>query len=246
MSFPRMHKSMWWEFKRAVFGVLVRVSNQLFGKELIHRSRFAAWLNRRWLALVELLSPARRRQARFERANPDAPWFVPEAIVYIEQQLRPHFVGFEWGSGRSTLWFARRIHHITSVEARRNWFEEVTHRLEKHDLAGRATLHLAEVTSEHNFSPKEIERYAGVIDSVGEGSLDFIVVDGHFREACLGRVATKLRPGGLLIIDNSDILPTTALDPWRGFNLQAWNNGIWETIVIRSGENNVWEKNRAT
>lgn len=226
--------SMSWKFKKRIFWLLIRVSNLLFGKELIHRSRFARWLNQRWLAIIEALSPTRRRQARFERENPDAPWLVPAAIAYIEQELRPEFVGFEWGSGRSTLWFARRVRHITSVEGRRGWFNEVSRWLAKDDLAERVTLHLAEVTSEHNFSPVEIERYAGVIDGVVDGSLDFIVVDGHFREACLRHVANKLRSGGLLIIDNTDIMPKTLLDTFRTVDSRAWNNGISETTVIRN------------
>lgn len=225
---------MSFKFKRKAFWLLIFTSNLLFGKELIHRSRLARWLNQGWLATVEVISPARRRQARFERLNPDLPWLVPAAIAYIEQELRPEFVGFEWGSGRSTLWFARRVRHLTSVEGRRGWYDEVAQWLTKGDLAERVTLHLAEVNSEHNFSPAEIERYVGVIDGVVDGSLDFIVVDGHFREACLQRVARKLRPGGLLIIDNTDVLPRILLDNLRTADSQTWNNGISETTVIRN------------
>lgn len=230
----KINRPMSWDFKKKMFWFLVRLSNSLFGKELTHRSRVARGLNRLWLVVVETLSPARQRQSRFERENPDAPWFVPQAIAYLEKELRPEFVGFEWGSGRSTLWFARRVRHITSVEGRRNWFDEVTRWLATDDLAERVTLHLAEVSSEHDFSPTEIERYAGVIDSMANGSLDFIVVDGHFREACLRRAANKLRPGGLLIIDNSDVLPATLLDTLRTDDSHVWNNGISETTVIRS------------
>ncbi len=223
-----------WKLKIVLFHSLVRISNKIFGKELIHRSRVARWVNERWLAVVKMLSPAYRRQARFERENPDAPWLVPAAIAYIERELRPEFVGFEWGSGRSTIWFARRVKHITSVEGRRAWFDEVARWLAKDALAERVTLRLAEVTSEHNFSPMEIERYATVIDGMVDGSLDFIVVDGHFREACLRRVGNKLRPGGLLIIDNTDVIPATLLDTLRTADSRTWNNGISETTVIRN------------
>lgn len=228
-----MHKTVWWEFKRAVFGALVRISNRLFGKELVHRSWLAGWLNQCWLALVETFSPVRRRQARYERENPDAPWFVPAAISHIERELRPDFVGFEWGCGRSTLWFARRVRHVTSVEGRRVWFEEVTRWLTKDDLAGRVTLCLAEVTSEHDFNAAEIKRYTSAIDDVADGSLDFVVVDGHFRDACLNRVGNKLRPGGLLIIDNSEVVSKALLDTLKTADSYSWNNGIWETTVIR-------------
>lgn len=223
---------MWWDSKRAVFGALVRTSNRLFGKELIHRSPFAGWLNRSWLALVEAVSPARHRQARFERDNPDAPWFVPAAIDYIERELRPDFVGFEWGCGRSTEWFARRVRHVTSIEGRRAWFDEISRRVVNGELAARITLRLAEVTTEHDFIQEEIERYAGAIDEVADGSLDFVVVDGHFREACLRCIGKKLRPGGLLIIDNSEVVPKPLLDTFRVDDARIWNNGIWETTVI--------------
>jgi hypothetical protein len=223
---------MWWNFKRFVFSILIRTSNRLFGKEIIHRSLFAGWLNRIWLDLVEIVSPTRRRQSRFERENPDAPWFVPAAIPYIEGELRPDYKGFEWGCGRSTLWFARRVGHITSVEGRRAWFEDFSRRLANDKLEARITLLLAEVTTEHDFLCSEVERYAGVINGFADGSLDFIVVDGHFRQACLRRIGNKLRSGGLLIIDNSEVVPKSLLDSLSSANTQAWNNGIWETTII--------------
>jgi len=236
MRFKKVNQksySMVFNFKRSTSRLLLLASNRLFGKELVHRSRIARWFNQSWLAMVEVLSPARRRQARYERENPDAPWLVPAAIAFIEKELRPEFVGFEWGSGRSTLWFARRVRYITSVEGRRAWYDEVRSWLVKDDLAERVSLRLSEVTSEHNFSSEEIERYAQAIDGVGDGSLDFILVDGHFREACLRRVANKLRIGGLLIIDNTDVLPQALLDTLTTADSQSWNNGISETTVIR-------------
>ena len=130
-------------------------------------------------------------------------------------------------------WFAQRVRHITSVEGRRSWFEEVGCWLAKHDLAERVTLCLAEVTSEYDFSKEEIERYAGMIDKIEDGSLDFVLVDGHFREACLANVFTKIRLGGLLIIDNTDVLPASILDCFIPHDSHKWNNGISETTVIR-------------
>jgi hypothetical protein len=222
-------ESVWWGFKRFVFDVVVSTSNHLFGKEIIHRSPLARWLNQKWLAMIEVISPARRRQSRFERANPDAPWFVPEAIHYIENELRPEFRGFEWGCGRSTLWFARRVAHITSIEGRRGWFEDVTCQITSKNLGDRVTLRLAEVTTEYNFIRSEIDRYAGAIDEIADASLDFIVVDGHFREDCIKRVAAKLKSGGLLIIDNTDVLSKSVLDSLSSSKTECWNNGVSET-----------------
>ena len=228
-----MFKSWWWKFKRVLFVALVRVSNRMFGLEASHRFPLIGWLNRLWIILTEFASPARRRQARFERENVDAPWFVPAAISYIERELHPEFVGFEWGCGRSTFWFARRVRHITSVEGRRVWFNEALRRVINDDLTERVALRLAEVSTEHDFSKAEIERYAGVIDEFADSSLDFIVVDGHFRDACISRVGKKLRAGGLLIIDNSEVVSAELLNLLKIGDFQVWNNGIWETMVIR-------------
>jgi len=226
-------KSLSWRLKRALFGLVVSTSNALFGKEIVHRSALAGKLNRLWLRLVETCSPVRRRQAAFERAHPDAPWFVPAAITALAAQLRTTDVGLEWGCGRSTLWLAQRVHHVTSVEGRRAWFEEVAGWLARDGLQNRVELCLAEITREHDFDAGEIERYAAVADRFADGSLDFIVVDGHFRDACLARVGHKLRSGGLLIVDNSEVVAPAVLEAFAASHRQSWNNGIWETTVIR-------------
>lgn len=228
-----MNKGAWWRLKRAMFGHLVQLSNAAFGKEITHRSRIAKSLNGLWLVLAERFFPARRRQARFEKANPGLPWFVPDAILEIEKFLKPGYKGFEWGCGRSTLWFARHVAHVTSVEGRRDWFDMTGKMIAQGGLQHKIQLILAEVTTEHDFHPHEIERYASAIDRFGDHSLDFVVVDGHFREACLRRIGNKLRQGGLLVIDNSEVVPASVLDALPGVDRSSWNNGIWETTLIR-------------
>jgi hypothetical protein len=46
--------------------------------------------------------------------HPDVPWLTRQAVEILEDWLKPGYVGLEWGSGRSTLWFARRVSHLTS------------------------------------------------------------------------------------------------------------------------------------
>ncbi len=43
--------------------------------------------------------------------------------------VRPEDVGLEWGSGRSTVWFAKRVAEITSVEHDPKWASIVRKRL---------------------------------------------------------------------------------------------------------------------
>jgi predicted O-methyltransferase YrrM len=45
---------------------------------------------------------------------------------------------------------------------------------------------------------------AAAIVSEPDASLDFVVVDGWYRPVCARAALSKLKPGGLLLIDNTD------------------------------------------
>jgi hypothetical protein len=48
----------------------------------------------------------------YERFNPEQPWLTRNMIEILENWLKPTDVGLEFGSGRSTTWFARRVRHL--------------------------------------------------------------------------------------------------------------------------------------
>jgi hypothetical protein len=45
----------------------------------------------------------------------DIPWLTQEANSILLGTLRPWMKGFEWGSGKSTLFFARRVNYLVSM-----------------------------------------------------------------------------------------------------------------------------------
>ena len=59
------------------------------------------------------------------KRNPNAPWLTRDAIRLLDDYLEPSHVCLEWGSGRSTRWFAGRVAHITSVESDPSWYARV-------------------------------------------------------------------------------------------------------------------------
>jgi hypothetical protein len=63
----------------------------------------------------------RLAEIRYQRKFPDAPWLTPAANAFLASFLTVADVGFELGSGRSTLWLARRMAHVTS---RASWHYE--------------------------------------------------------------------------------------------------------------------------
>jgi SAM-dependent methyltransferase len=161
-----------------------------------------------WLARPRQLFH-RVRYWLWERRHPGAPWLCPGTVRWCEAHLRPDMRALEFGSGRSTAWFAARVGHLTSVEHDAAWHERV-----RAGLPGTVDYRL--VPLDHPASDPERAdydpppAYVRAADDFPDGSLDFVVVDGHYRSHCARRVLRKLRPGGYLLVDDVNLWPTPA------------------------------------
>jgi len=144
----------------------------------------------------------------YERRHPGQPWLAPEAIRILEKVLRSDMTGLEWGSGRSTAWLARRIGSLTSIESDPDWFARVRTSLAEQAISN-VDLRLVTVPAsddERTAAYWTPNAYAMAAESFAGGSLDLVLVDGFYRQNCVGRVLGKIAPGGYLVIDQSDHL----------------------------------------
>jgi predicted O-methyltransferase YrrM len=188
----------------------------------------------------------RTRQLMYERAHRDDPWLTPAAISLLTRLLRPVDQGAEFGSGRSTVWFAARVAALTSVEHDKWWHEAVSAR-----LAERGLSNVSYILAEED---QPVERggdsaYARTALAFPDASLDFALVDGHYRDYSAKFIMAKIKPGGMLIIDNVNwYLPcrskspnsrTPELGPAAGVWAEVWRElAEWRTIWTSSG---VWD-----
>ena len=121
----------------------------------------------------------RARQMIYEREHPDDPWLTPAAIRLLASLLQPTDRGAEFGSGRSTLWFASRVRALTSVEHDTRWHATVSARLSDRRLRNVDYILAPEdQPMEHGGS----SAYARVALAFPDASLDFALVDGHYRD----------------------------------------------------------------
>ena len=140
----------------------------------------------------------------YELTHRDAPWLTRDAIALLENWLAPEFVGLEWGAGRSTLWFARRVAALITVEHAPDWFARVRRQLQEQEY-GNVTL-LLEGERSHG--------YLAAAHELDDNLLDFALVDGVRRDECAWAVLPKIRPGGFLIIDDAHrYFPTDSRSP---------------------------------
>lgn len=144
----------------------------------------------------------------YVRRHPADPWLAQPAITFLDRELPRDGFGLEWGSGRSTAWFGERLTRLVSVEMDADWLEKVRRKIA--DTPGVDLRYVPieqpdqEPTGPHYDPPPP---YVSVADEFEPASLDFVLVDGHYRQACVLAALDKLRPGGLLVIDNTDWLP---------------------------------------
>jgi len=125
------------------------------------------------------------------------PWLAPPAIKILQAALRPDARVLEFGGGRSTVWFARQGARVTCLESEPDWAREISAGLEEH--ADRVEVTTLPLQSFHDHAAKHF----------APGSMDVAVVDcmepfPGYRLECLRVARDLVRPGGLLVLDNSD------------------------------------------
>jgi hypothetical protein len=140
--------------------------------------------------------------------HPDEPWISQGAIRFCDSHLKRGQTGLEWGSGRSTRWYAERLGRLLSIEFDLGWHGRVVREIEGYSNVECRFIpldHSLDQPTVRDYDP--VPSYVAVADEFPDGSLDFVVVDGHYRVACVQQVLPKIKPGGLLLIDNTDWAP---------------------------------------
>jgi SAM-dependent methyltransferase len=133
----------------------------------------------------------------------ELPWFSYGAIDFLEAFLQPHMTVGEYGSGGSTLFFARRTKRVFSIEDNPKWFELVSARLQQKGLTN-ATLKLCPFDFK---KPVGFENSA-YLHALPEERFDVIVVDGseewtQVRPICFAKAEPRVKPGGIIVVDDS-------------------------------------------
>lgn len=116
------------------------------------------------------------------------PWITYPAIDFLDDRVDRDWSVFEWGGGYSTLWWARRVRSVVSIEDDEGWCGTIRGQMP------------ANVALRHERGPA----YARAIMDYPDAHFDVIVIDGSDRNGCAQQAAGKIKPRGMIILDNSD------------------------------------------
>jgi len=125
-----------------------------------------------------------------DKNNQPIPWFTYPAIDFLAGRLNKNLKVFEFGSGNSSLFFAKRVSSITSVEHNKEWFEKIKNSLPENSVI-------------HHVESKSSEQYLQPFIKIGR-KFDIIIIDGIFRNECLIESINFLAGESVIILDDSE------------------------------------------
>jgi hypothetical protein len=124
------------------------------------------------------------------RDGSELPWLNFSVISFLEKRLSKELTLFEFGSGYSTLFYARAVNKVTSIEYDENWYEIIRKKLPDNAKLIRRK--------------KDIDGdYCRSICDQSDELYDVVVVDGRDRVNCIKQSITKLSDRGVILLDDS-------------------------------------------
>lgn len=171
-----------------------------------------------------------RRWECVDCANAKIPWYTYPSIEYLDNIDFSDKIVFEYGSGNSSAYWARKAKLVFSVEHDKEWHKKISKNLTE------------------NQKIELCENEKDYLDSIYKISskMDVIIIDGLYREKCAKLVKEHLTDGGIVILDNADWYKETSrflredLDllevDFHGFgpiNPYTWTTSIFFTRSAR-------------
>ena len=150
----------------------------------------------------------------------ERPWVTYRVIDFLEKVLTKEMRVCEFGVGGSTLFFAKRVNELISVEHDDSWAGKVVEEMKKRNYTHwelkivPPTPHVfptpPDIADPDNFASSN-ENYAGMwfkdyacaIDNFPDGHFDVVQVDGRVRPSCAKRALNKIKKGGYLVVDDT-------------------------------------------
>lgn len=154
--------------------------------------------------------------------EPYTPELLDSAQEYIQNYVRGRGITnvLEFGSGWSTIWFARMGCFIFSVEHSQDWYTEVVKKLDELRIRNRTIVDLVQ--------PKDYEKY--LTQHVNK-SMHILYIDciDEYRVSVTQQALRLLKKGGILILDD------THWALWNPILRHLWNNEEYKLEEIFEG-----------
>jgi hypothetical protein len=160
------------------------------------------------------------------------PWLNYPVIAFLEERLKNGLSLFEFGSGYSTVFYARLVGAVTAVESDKGWYETVRKMMPEN------------VNLIHRESDVDGE-YCRSIHQAGI-RYDVVVIDGRDRLNCVKQSIERISGRGVILFDDSHSARHSNSIGYlkgKGFSslefqgLKPTQNGVDRTIIFYRQDN---------
>ncbi len=118
------------------------------------------------------------------------PWCTYSFTEFIKTRLDKKMEVFEYGSGYSSIFYAKRVKNLVTVEYNKDWVAKI-----KSLLPSNTQL----IFEELDYGGK----YCNVINKT-EKKYDLVIIDGRDRVNCIMHSVNHVKVNGLIVLDDSD------------------------------------------
>jgi predicted O-methyltransferase YrrM len=160
------------------------------------------------------------------------PWLPFVVIDLLATEIGRESLIFEFGGGGSTAWFADRAGRVITAEHDEAWYTDLARAMDGFD-------NVDIVWAEH------LPDYPATIDRYHEHLFDVVLVDGRERIACVEHAMRRIKPGGILVLDDS-VRPKYAA---ASSLLQGWARRDYFGFVPckdQPGDTTIWTRPLST
>ena len=142
-----------------------------------------------YLANIGWFNSFDNQQAMDQHGDP-LPWVTYSFIDFVKPRLSKKLSIFEYGSGSSTLFYAKHVKRVVSVEHDEAWYNKIVK-----TKAQNAEMIFSKLETGGEYSKKAA--------TLGE-QFDMIIVDGRDRVNCCISSVAALTPTGVIVLDDSE------------------------------------------
>lgn len=118
------------------------------------------------------------------------PWVTYSFMDFIADRIQKEHTIFEFGSGNSTFYYAKRALKVVSVEHDKAWFDKISS-----TKPSNSEMIFCELETGGNYSKMPA--------TMGQ-KFDIIIVDGRDRVNCCYQSLAALSEGGVVVLDDSE------------------------------------------
>jgi hypothetical protein len=138
------------------------------------------------------------------------PWMNFEITKWLQNRITPEMKVFEWGSGGSTIFYASLAQKVVSIEYDKGFYAFIKDQLDKSRFKN---IDLRLIPSEDNgtlqchapgYEGRFFDNYVNSICTFQPATFDLIIVDGRQRNACFIKAMELIKPGGIIVFDNTE------------------------------------------